>query len=164
MHPHINHNNPFHQYLPLFKYQPDAVAIIEGSNEYPAIQGEVRFCQTEHGVLIGANIYGLPHNKTFLGFHIHEGTSCNDSTEDPFPLTKGHYNPFMKEHPKHAGDLPPLLVTDDGYAFSIFLTNSFAIEDIIGRTIVIHSMADDFTTQPAGNSGVKIACGQIKSF
>lgn len=163
MYPNINHNNLFHQYLPLFKYQPDAIAIIEGSDKYPSIHGEVRFCQTEHGVLIGANIYGLPHKTTFLGFHIHEGTFCSGNIKDPFADTGSHYNPLMQMHPEHAGDLPPLLVTSDGYAFSIFLTNSFAIEDIIGRTIVIHSMADDFASQPSGDSGAKIACGQIKA-
>ena len=42
------------------------------------------------------------------------------------------------------------------------LTNRFAVKDIIGRTVVIHDKPDDFTTQPSGGSGVKIACGEIK--
>ena len=42
------------------------------------------------------------------------------------------------------------------------LINKFKIEDIIGKVIIIHDMPDDFTTQPSGNSGTKIACGKIK--
>lgn len=44
----------------------------------------------------------------------------------------------------------------------MFFTNRFSIEEIIGRTVVIHDMTDDFKTQPSGNSGKKIACGVIK--
>ena len=43
-----------------------------------------------------------------------------------------------------------------------FLTDRFTLKEIIGRTVVIHSMPDDFTSQPSGNSGEKIACGVIK--
>ena len=51
----------------------------------------------------------------------------------------------------------------DGYAFSAVLSNSFAAEDIIGKTVVIHSSPDDFITQPSGNAGKKIACGEIRT-
>ena len=43
-----------------------------------------------------------------------------------------------------------------------FMTDRFTVEEIVGKTIIIHSNADDFTTQPGGNSGKKIACGAIK--
>ena len=42
------------------------------------------------------------------------------------------------------------------------VTDRFTISDIIGRTVVIHKSPDDFTTQPSGNAGAKIACGEIK--
>jgi len=60
----------------------------------------------------------------------------------------------------NAGDLPPLF-SANGYAFSAVLTNRFTIDEIIGRTIIIHSSVDDFITQPAGNAGTKNACGKI---
>ena len=41
------------------------------------------------------------------------------------------------------------------------LINKFTVNEIIGRTVIIHSQPDDFTTQPSGNSGKKIACGEI---
>ena len=43
-----------------------------------------------------------------------------------------------------------------------FLINKFKIQDIIGKVLIIHDMPDDFTTQPSGNSGTKIACGKIE--
>jgi len=53
------------------------------------------------------------------------------------------------------------LFSNSGYAWSSFLTNRFTVDQIIGRTVIIHSDPDDFTTQPSGNSGKKIACGEI---
>ena len=49
------------------------------------------------------------------------------------------------------------------YAFQIFLTDRFTICEIVGRTVIVHSGPDDFTTQPSGNAGSKIACGQIRA-
>jgi Cu-Zn family superoxide dismutase len=56
--------------------------------------------------------------------------------------------------------MPPLFAAN-GHAFSAFLTDRFSINDIIGKTVVIHDSPDDFSTQPSGNSGSKLACGQI---
>ena len=64
-------------------------------------------------------------------------------------------------HPCHTGDLPPLLAWD-GRAFLIVRTGRFRLADVIGRTVVIHAMPDDFATQPSGHSGEKIACGVIR--
>jgi Cu-Zn family superoxide dismutase len=50
----------------------------------------------------------------------------------------------------------------DGNAIMAVKTNRFSIHEIIGRTVVIHSQPDDFTSQPAGNAGTKIACGVIR--
>lgn len=73
-----------------------------------------------------------------------------------------HYNPENTEHPKHAGDLPPLLA-NNGIAWSAVYTDRFYPEDVVGRTVIIHDMADDFHTQPSGDSGMKMACGEIVS-
>ena len=97
----------------------------------------------------------------FFGFHIHEGTSCTGNSKDEFANSKSHYNPTNCPHPFHSGDLPPLL-ENNGFAYSSFLVNKFTIKEIIGKTIIIHSLPDDFNSQPSGNSGTKIACGKIK--
>ena len=98
-----------------------------------------------------------------FGIHIHEGTSCTGNETDPFADAKGHYNPNNCAHPYHAGDLPPVF-SNKGSAFNAVLTNRFHVREVLGRVVILHSMPDDFTTQPSGNSGEKIACGVIQTF
>ena len=147
--------------------KPQAWAKICGSSDNPNLSGNVLFYQTPQGVLIAADIHGLPHSHEecsdrFFGFHIHSGTDCSDSSGHHFSNTLGHDNPDNCLHPHHAGDLPPLLGSL-GNAFQVVLTNRFHIHEIIGKTVIIHDRPDDFTTQPSGNSGTKIACGEIRS-
>ena len=144
---------------------PRAVAIIRGSSSYPGIYGEVRFYQTVYGSLVTAEFTGLPSGNSactnpVFGFHIHNGSQCTGNFADPFADTLTHYNPYNCNHPYHAGDMPPIF-SANGYGFFSFLTTRFSVSEIIGRTLVLHSMPDDFTSQPAGNSGAKIACGTI---
>lgn len=139
---------------------PDAVAQIHGGMEAPQLSGCVHFYQESGCVLIVAQISGLPMESEtgFFGFHIHEGDRCSGTD---FSGTGSHYNPTDRLHPKHAGDLPPLLAYQGNVYWSI-KTDRFSIKDIIGRTVVIHSDPDDFHSQPAGNAGKKIACGVIR--
>lgn len=144
-----------------------AKAQIKGGKEYPKINGTVYFKETKNGVLLTAKINGLPQSKThckgkFFGFHIHNGTSCTGNSEDEFANASTHYNPKNCDHPYHAGDLPPLL-ENNGIAYMTVLIDKFKIKDIIGKVIIIHDNPDDFTTQPSGNSGKKIACGKIEA-
>lgn len=134
--------------------QPHAIAEIQGNG----ISGTVAFYSYPLGVLTVADIRGLPENNGVYGFHIHEGSSCGGTD---FADTGGHFNPTNAEHPYHAGDLPPLF-SHNGNALMAVRTGRFSIDDIAGRTVVVHKNPDDFTTQPAGNSGEKIACGIIK--
>ena len=111
-------------------------------------------------MLVAAELSGLPENcdSGFFAMHIHEGESC---CGDGFSETQGHYAPCGKDHPHHAGDLPPLMAYDGGKAYLAVRTDRFCVRDVIGKTVVIHSGPDDFLSQPAGNSGAKIACGVI---
>ena len=143
-----------------------AKATIKGSSKYPNINGTVLFKETKNGVEITAKINNLPQSKnsctgSFFGLHIHEGSSCTGNSEDEFANAKSHYNPTNCPHPFHIGDLPPL-IENNGFAYMSVLINKFKINDILGKTIIIHDMPDDFKTQPSGNSGTKIACGIIK--
>lgn len=139
--------------------RPGAVAYVRGGADAPNLTGQVRFYQEPGSVLVTADIAGLPQNSEtgFFGFHIHEGSSCAGAG---FPQTGSHYNPQQAAHPRHAGDLPPLL-QHQGHAHLEVRTDRFRVRDILGRTVVIHSDPDDFHTQPAGNAGTKIACGVI---
>lgn len=142
------------------KNKLDAVARIVGGEETPQLSGCVQFYQENGCVLIEAEISGLPKTSVtgFFGFHIHQGRECSGAG---FSGTEGHYNPTEQVHPVHAGDLPPLLECQ-GNAYLSVRTDRFSVDEIIGRTVVIHSDSDDFHTQPAGNAGKKIACGVIR--
>ncbi|MBR6581408.1 MAG: superoxide dismutase family protein [Ruminococcus sp.] len=154
-------------YAAVLMHKPNTYAIIKGSEKYPNISGIVRFYQLRNGVLIAAEISGLPHSHGIcqhpvFGFHIHDGNQCDGDMQDPFSGTMAHYNPAKCNHPFHAGDLPPLFGSR-GYAFSVFLTDRFLLSEVIGKTVIIHENSDDFTSQPSGNAGEKLACGVVKS-
>ena len=149
------------------KNRPYAFAKIKGSNDYPGINGIAYFYKVQAGVLISIQLIGLPLSDNIcknpiFAVHIHSGDSCTGNNDDPFADAMTHYNPDDCPHPYHAGDLPPVFGAN-GFGFSAFLTNRFSAKEIIGKTIIIHSAPDDFTTQPSGNSGIKIACGVILS-
>lgn len=135
-----------------------AAAWVRGGPEAPGLRGTVRFRQGRNSVLVVAELRGLPESDTgFFAMHIHEGPSCRGSG---FPETGKHYAPDHGDHPRHAGDLPPLLRCGGG-AYLAVRTDRFRVRDIIGRTLVIHSGPDDLSTQPGGNAGEKLACGVI---
>ncbi len=135
-----------------------ATAFIHGSKDAPSVCGKVEFHQKECCVLVTADIHCLPKNDSgFYGFHIHEGNSC---AGEKFADSKGHYNPESTSHPSHAGDLPPLMLCGNTAHLEV-LTDRFKVCDIIGKTVIIHRSPDDFTTQPSGNAGTKIACGVV---
>ena len=140
-------------------HKPTAVAVIRGGDAAPDLVGEVSFYQKSDSVLVVARIANLPSNSEsgFFGFHIHEGGSC---TGADFADTGSHDHPTGMPHPRHAGDLPPLLISGGGACMAVE-TDRFRVADVVGKTVVIHSMPDDFVSQPSGNAGEKIACGVI---
>ena len=135
---------------------PSATANMEGDG----IRGTVDFFQKTNGVLVKADISGLPESNEagFFGFHVHKGGSCEGAG---FPEAGSHYDRDDNPHPRHSGDMPPLL-SNGGRAYLAFMTNRFSVDEIIGKTVIIHGMPDDFHTQPSGDSGEKIACGVIR--
>ncbi len=146
--------------------KPQAKAAVRGSADYPDIRGEVDFVQSPVGVLVTAQINGLPKGRRqcdapIFAMHIHQGTACSGTADMPFGDALGHFDTDNCPHPYHAGDLPPLFSTD-GFAWCSFLTGRFTLDSVIGRTIIIHSRPDDFTTQPSGNPGSMISCGVIR--
>ncbi len=142
-----------------------AKALIKGSSKYPDVMGFAYFTEVKNKVIVSIVVKGLPVsdkncNYGIFAVHIHEGGSCTGNSKDLFADTKSHYNPKNCPHPFHAGDMPSLF-SAGGEAMLSFLTDRFNIKEIIGKTVVIHSSADDFHSQPSGNSGEKIACGVI---
>jgi Cu-Zn family superoxide dismutase len=133
--------------------------------------GTVEFTQSPNGVWVRATLTGLPGGTH--GFHIHETGKC----EPPFESAGGHYNPagaehgFMVEGGPHAGDMPNLNVPESGEAtFEAFVLGlSISGEDAQlldedGSAVVVHSGADDYSSQPSGDAGDRIACGVVETF
>lgn len=114
----------------------DAAAVIRGGKDNKNLYGTVCFTQKLNGVLVTAEVFNLPVNgqykSAFNGFHIHAGSRCSGGEQDEFADAKGHYNPQNYPHPYHAGDMPPLN-SNNGYAWSSFLSNRFNVKDIIGE-------------------------------
>ncbi len=148
-----------------------AYAIITPGPEYPNIRGLVTFADIPGGVMVCADVAGLPQYSPAsggkspigpFGFHIHEKGNCEiGNPANPFESAGGHWNPTNQPHGNHAGDFP-VLVADKGRARMSFILSRFTVDEILGRSVMIHENPDDYRTQPAGNSGKKIACGSIK--
>lgn len=144
--------------------RPDATAALaprSGSN----VTGEVRFAETPRGLKIWANVAGLTPGEH--GFHVHESGDC--SAPDAMSA-KGHFNPMNKAHghheamEHHAGDMPNLVANANGeasYSIELVGVSLSGPNGVLGRSIVVHADPDDYRSQPAGNSGKRLACGVI---
>lgn len=145
---------------------PGATAELKPTQSNTAA-GTVRFTQQGDKLLITADITGLRPN-TEHGFHVHEKGDC--SAPDAMSAG-GHFNPAAKMHAHygtsehHAGDMPNLKADANGRASyrweSDTLSVNGAANGVIGRAVVVHRDPDDYKSQPAGNSGPRIACGLI---
>lgn len=136
--------------------KPKATANIFGGEEFRSIRGNVDFYPFDEGCVLVASVNNLPQTQTnIFGFHIHQKGEC----EGDFTSSGGHYG--EGNHPCHKGDLPSLF-SNNGSAFMAVFTNRFKVEEVIGKSLIIHHDPDDFTTQPSGNSGTRIACGLIQ--
>jgi Cu-Zn family superoxide dismutase len=128
--------------------------------------GEVTFEQVGDKVRVNAQVIRLPANREF-GFHIHEKGDC--SSGDGMSAG-GHFNPYGKPHgrgaERHAGDLPNLKSDAKGKAkLSVdldIITLKSGPASIVGRGVIVHAQPDDYTSQPVGNAGARLACGVIK--
>lgn len=150
----------------ILRRPPHAWARMRGSEAYPDLWGSVRFYETARGVLVVSEFMGLPLAEgacqdPVFAFHIHGGGSCTGSSDDPFSDAGAHFDPLHCPHPYHAGDLPPIFGAN-GYGFSACLTHRFRVADILGKTVILHRGLDDFSSQPGGNAGARIACGVIR--
>lgn len=146
--------------------EPQALAWVRGDAAHAALSGLVKFYGTPYGgVLVEAEVFGLPDQErpsssSFYAMHIHEKGNCTGTPANPFGNAGSHFNPGNTVHPFHAGDFPALL-SNQGYAWLSFYDRRFTIKDILGRAVIIHGDPDDYRTQPSGNSGPMIGCGEI---
>lgn len=128
--------------------------------------GTVRAWQTAGGVSFRISASGLPHG--LHGVHVHAVGRCDPPD---FASAGAHWNPAGKQHGMnnpagpHAGDLPNVEVAANGVlAATVTLPNATmtSLLDADGAALVIHAAADDYRTDPSGNSGARIACAVIQ--
>ena len=129
--------------------------------------GTVTLTETPHGILLAGELGRLPPGPH--GFHLHAVGKC----EPPFTSAGPHFNPANHKHGfaaaegPHAGDLPNLHAAPDGkasvdaFAAGVTLAGQQGLLDQDGASLVVHAKADDYRTDPAGDSGDRIACGVI---
>ncbi|TDF99648.1 superoxide dismutase family protein [Paenibacillus piri] len=132
--------------------------------------GSAVLSQAVEGVRLQVDVSGLTPGKH--GIHIHQTGVC---TTPDFKSAGEHFNPEGKKHgfenPEgyHAGDLLNLEVGSDGKAKAEFIDKKVTLvkdkaNSLLkpgGTALVIHESPDDYKTDPAGNSGARIACGVI---
>ena len=140
--------------------QPTSGSRTYGSLQMTAMPGAVRVTGT---------VQGLQPDSEF-GFHIHEKGDCSA----PDASSAGeHFNPAISSHghpdadPRHAGDMLNLKSNAEGLAEIDVTVKSVALEEgptsVLGRAVVVHAQKDDYTSQPAGNSGDRTSCGVISA-
>ena len=147
---------------------PHTVAVLSAT-EGNAVTGELAFEAFDGGVGITGQVNGLTAGGEH-GFHVHETGDCSapDATS-----AGGHFNPEGRAHGQvgsgehHAGDTDNLLADDTGVAtvntrLEGATLGDGAPTDILGRAVIVHADADDYTTQPTGNAGARLACGVIR--
>ena len=127
--------------------------------------GTVVAWQTTGGISFRVSASGLPHG--LHGIHVHPIGRCDPPD---FASAGTHWNPAGKQHGlndpngPHAGDLPNVEVAANGVlSQTVVLPNATMAQllDADGSSIMIHAQADDYVSQPAGNSGTKIACAVL---
>ncbi len=145
-----------------------AVAMLQPT-QGNATAGTVRFEQQRHAVIVFARVTGLKPNQEH-GFHVHEKGDC--SSADGMSAG-GHFNPTGKPHghfsgtERHVGDMPNLRADANGVAETRFMMTGMEVgtggaTDIVGKGLIVHVNPDDYTSQPTGNAGGRLACAVIQ--
>lgn len=138
------------------------------------VVGTVAMKETASGVLLNIDLKGLEAGGSHA-VHIHETGKCDPD----FTAAGGHFNPaghnhgMMDEKGQHAGDMPNLHVAADGaikqeILNTMITTNAedtadgrHSIHDVDGSAIIIHEGTDDYTSQPTGEAGGRMACAVL---
>lgn len=138
------------------------------SKSKSSVTGSATFIEKKGEVTFTANLSGLkpgPH-----AIHIHEKSDCSAADASS---AGGHWNPTFKKHGKwgvgeyHKGDIGNFTADANGNGTITLTTNEWCIgcgdptKDILGKGLIVHEGSDDFTSQPSGNAGARVACSAI---
>jgi Cu-Zn family superoxide dismutase len=132
------------------------------------VTGTASFVEKKGQVTFVAKMAGLKPGVHAI--HIHEKSDCSSPDGKS---TGGHWNPTFKNHGKwgvgdyHKGDIGNFTADANGNGTITLTTNEWCIgctdatKDILGKGLIVHQDPDDYTTQPTGNAGVRVACSAI---
>lgn len=136
--------------------------------------GEVTVTEVSHGLVFTPKLTGLAAGGSLHGFHVHANPNCAPAEKDGKMVAAlaagGHYDPLqtnMHGYPwgdGHLGDLPPLYVDSSGNAANPVLAPRLKLDDIRGRSLMIHAGGDNHSDHPAplGGGGARLICGVIQ--
>lgn len=134
--------------------------------------GTISISNSEYGVVFTPDLNGL--SPGLHGFHVHQNPSCAPAEKDGKMVAGlsagGHYDPDGVNHhgtpwgDGHLGDLPALFVGKDGRASSPVLAPRLSLDDLEGRSLMIHAGGDNYSDEPKklGGGGARMACGVIE--
>ena len=134
-----------------------------------SVTGSIRLRDTRKGLRITGAVSGLAPGSEH-GFHLHDKGDCSAADASS---AGPHFNPAGTSHGRmgsgahHAGDIPNIRADEQGVAKinvtvpGISITGSANSAAVTGRAVIVHRDADDYTSQPAGNAGPRVACGVI---
>lgn len=139
--------------------------VLFNESGHPENIGTITAENSACGVLLTPNLHSLPPG--IHGFHVHEIPSCDNHGMaagghlDP-DKTNQHEGPY--KHVGHLGDLPVLIVDEDGNATLPTLAPRFKLSELSGHALMIHAGGDNYSDHPEklGGGGARIACGIIK--
>ncbi|WP_190809142.1 superoxide dismutase family protein [Flagellimonas sp. S3867] len=133
------------------------------------VSGEVTFTEENGNVIMKATLSGLTEGEHAI--HIHEKADCSSADGKS---TGGHWNPTFQPHAKwgddggyHKGDIGNFVADAEGNATVDFATSEWCIgcddetKNIVGKAVIVHQGVDDFTSQPSGAAGARVACTGI---
>ncbi|HXC65029.1 MAG TPA: superoxide dismutase family protein [bacterium] len=150
--------------LGIVSAKPDAICMVSPLSDGNA-RGQVSFTQEADDVLVVVDLVNLSPGKH--GIHIHQNGDCGGTAGE---AAGPHFNPGGKPHGmpgtemSHEGDLGNVIADARGHAHMELRDRLLTLaggNGILGRSVVVHFQADDEVSQPAGNSGARIACGVI---
>lgn len=151
---------------PTVYQDPSAIAVLS-STQNSSVRGVATFLRSGGVAVVNLNLAGFKPN-TVHGVHIHDSGDC---TARDGSSAGGHFNPASSQHggvsgsARHMGDLGNITADANGEVLESFNVGDIAFgtgtDSIVGRGLVIHADRDDLKSQPAGNSGPRVACGLI---
>ena len=140
------------------------------ATEGNSVAGTLEFTAVDGGVRVTGEVTGLGGPGEH-GFHVHEKGDCSAPDGSS---AGGHFNPASTAHGRvgqgehHAGDSDNISASEQGVATVDTLLQGASLgdgatTDIVGKGVIVHADPDDYTTQPTGNAGGRLACGVISA-